>query len=412
MTLRLYWEDPYLWRFTARVVEEIPYQGQPAVILDRTAFYPAGGGQPSDRGTLNGIPVREVMEREEDGVILHLLERPLGMQEVEGIVDGERRFDHMQQHTGQHILSQAFLRIAGAQTVSFHIGHEVVTIDLEVADLPEAIAEAAEELANRVVLENREVRTHWVREEDVGTLGLRRSPSVEGPIRIVEVADFDRSPCGGTHVRRTGEVGPIKILKWERRGGGVRVSFLCGWRALRDYQGKHRRLLRAARLLSAGEADLTEAVQALQRELKEARRSLSLLQELYMEEVLPTLERKACPVPFGELVIHVWAQLPPGLLPRLARRLSAPGPRLTILAAGGNPGLLAVACGPGIPITAREVLEQIRSRLGVSGGGGRSDYAQVPLPASVSLAALQTILERVREELASGGTESTSSSLP
>ena len=118
-----------------------------------------------------------------------------------------------------------------------------------------------------------------------------------------------------------------------------------------------------------------------------------------MEEVLPTLERKACPVPFGELVIHVWAQLPPGLLPRLARRLSAPGPRLTILAAGGNPGLLAVACGPGIPITAREVLEQIRSRLGVSGGGGRSDYAQVPLPPTISMADLRKILEEVSGEL-------------
>jgi alanyl-tRNA synthetase len=410
MTLRLYWEDPYLWRFTARVVEETTYQGQPAVILDRTAFYPAGGGQPSDRGTLNGIPVREVMEREEDGVILHILERPLGMQEVEGIVDGERRFDHMQQHTGQHILSQAFLRVAGAQTVSFHIGHEVVTIDLEVADLPEAIAEAAEELANRVVLENREVRTRWVGEEDVGSLGLRRSPSVGGPIRIVEVADFDRSPCGGTHVRRTGEVGPIKILRWERRGGGVRVSFLCGWRALRDYQGKHRRLLQAARLLSAGEADLTEAVQALQRAWKEAQRSLSLLQEVYIEEALPILEREALPTPFGELVIHVWAQLPPGLLPRLARRLSASGPRLVILAAGGSAGLLAVACGPGIPVSAQEVLERIRSRLGFSGGGGRSDYAQAPLPPTISMADLRKILERVREELRGGGTESASSS--
>ncbi|MBO9362421.1 MAG: hypothetical protein J7452_09490 [Thermoflexus sp.] len=410
MTLRLYWKDPYLWRFTARVVEETIHQGQPAVILDRTAFYPAGGGQPSDRGTLNGIPMREVVEREEDGAILHLLERPLRAQEAEGIVDRERRFDHMQQHTGQHILSQAFLRVAGAQTISFHIGHEVVTIDLETADLPEAVAEAAEELANRVVVENREVRTWWVGEEEVETLGLRRSPSVEGPIRIVEVADFDRNPCGGTHVRRTGEVGPIKILRWERRGGGVRVSFLCGWRALRDYQGKHRRLLQAARLLSAGEADLTEAVQALQRELKEAQRNLSLLQEVYVEETLLTLEREAFAAPFGELVIHVWAQLPPGLLPRLARRLSASGPRLVILAAGGSAGLLAVACGPGIPVSAQEVLERIRSRLGFSGGGGRSDYAQAPLPLAISMADLHRIIEQIREELAGRGAESASSS--
>ena len=118
-----------------------------------------------------------------------------------------------------------------------------------------------------------------------------------------------------------------------------------------------------------------------------------------MEEVLPTLERKACPVPFGELVIHVWAQLPPGLLPRLARRLSASGPRLVILAAGGSAGLLAVACGPGIPVSAQQILERIRSRLGFSGGGGRSDYAQAPLPPTISMADLRKILEEASGEL-------------
>lgn len=391
MTERLYWLDPYLQQFTATVVSLTEHNGQPAVILDRTAFYPTGGGQPHDRGTLNGIPVVEVIERESDGAILHVLARPLEAREVEGRIDWERRFDHMQQHTGQHILSQAFLRITGAQTVSFHLGEEVVTIDLDQVGFPPTAVEAVEELANRVVLENREVWARFVEAEEAEGLSLRRPPKVEGRIRIVEVADFDRSACGGTHVRRTGEVGPIKIVKLERRGNETRVSFLCGWRALRDYGRKHRLLLESAGSLSVGEAMLPEAIRALQADLKEARKALMALQELYLDLVLPYLEQRVQPASFGEVLTYVWPQLPSGLLPRLARRLSEGRPRLVLLAAGGADGLLIVACGPGVPVDAREVLRRILGRLGLEGGGGRPDYAQAPVP-RVDLQALQRAL--------------------
>jgi len=380
VTERLYWQDPYRQRFTATVMATLEHRGRPAVILDRTAFYPTGGGQPHDRGTLNGIPVVEVIEREDDGAILHVLARPLEAPEVEGCIEWERRFDHMQQHTGQHILSQAFLQVAGAQTVSFHLGEEVVTIDLDRADLPPAAFEAAEELANRVVLENREVRTYFVEAEEAERLGLRRPPQRGGRIRIVEVADFDRSACGGTHVGRTGEVGPIKIVKRERRGPTTRVSFLCGGRALRDYRRKHQRLLEAAGALSVGEEMVPEAIRALQAELKETRKALAALQERYLELALPDLERRAEPAPFGEALVHVAPPLPPDVVPRLARRLSEGRPRLVVLASGGAEGLLAVACGPGVPLDAREVLRRILRQLGREGGGGRPDYAQAPLP--------------------------------
>lgn len=392
MTKRLYWEDPYCQQFAAIVVEECEHEGRPAVVLDRTAFYPTGGGQPHDQGTLNGIPVVEVTEREADGAILHVLERPLEAREVVGRIDWERRFDHMQQHTGQHILSQAFLRITGAQTVSFHIGQEVVTIDVDRVDLSPASIEAVEQLANRVVLENREVRTGFAEEGDWRELGLRRVPSLHGRLRIVEIADFDRSACGGTHVRRTGEVGPIKILKLERRGTETRVSFVCGWRALRDYQRKHRWLQEAARSLSVGEEALMGALQALQAELKETRKAMMALQELYLALAAEALEKDARPAPFGQILSHVWPQLPPGLLPRLARRLSEGRPRLVALAAGGKEGLLVVACGPGVPADAREVLARILGALGRTGGGGRPDYAQASLP-SIDPQTLQKALE-------------------
>ncbi len=380
MTERLYWMDPYLQRFTATVIAFAEQDGRPAVILDRTAFYPTGGGQPHDRGMLNGVPVVDVVERESDGAILHVLARPLTAREVEGQIDWERRFDHMQQHTGQHILSQAFLRIAGAQTVSFHMGEDIVTIDLDRVGFPPETIEAVEELANRVVLENREVRTWFVEAEEAEGLGLRRPPKVEGRIRIVEVADFDRSACGGTHVRRTGEVGPIQIVKLERRGNETRVSFLCGWRALRDYRRKHRLLQEVASSLSVGETMLPEAIQALQAELKEARKSLRALQELYLELALPHLEGEVQPAPFGEILVHLWPQLPAALLTRLARQLREGRPRMVLLASGGADGLLVVACGPGVPVDAREVLQRVLRRLGREGGGGRPDYAQAPIP--------------------------------
>lgn len=394
MTERLYWQDPYQQQFTATVVEVTAYNGRPAVVLDRTAFYPTGGGQPHDQGTLNGIPVVEVIERETDGAILHVLAEPLKDREVEGRIAWERRFDHMQQHTGQHILSQAFLQVAGAQTVSFHIGRETVTIDLDRVGLPPAAIEAAEELANRVVLENREVRAWFAEAENGEGLGLRRppNPKARGRLRIVEVVGFDRSACGGTHVRRTGEVGPIRIVKLERRGGETRVSFLCGWRALRDDQNKRRLLAEAAGALGVGEAALPEAIRALQRDLKEARRSLKTLEDLYLDLAVPALEAAARSAPFGEILTRVWPQLPPGLLSRLARRLSEGRPRLVILAAGGAEGLLVVACGPGVPVDAREVLQRLLRRLGRSGGGGRPDYAQAPL-AEADPRALQAALE-------------------
>ncbi len=394
MTERLYWQDPYQQQFTATVVEVTTYNGRPAVVLDRTAFYPTGGGQPHDQGTLNGIPVAEVIERETDGAILHVLAEPLKDREVEGRIAWERRFDHMQQHTGQHILSQAFLQVAGAQTVSFHIGRETVTIDLDRVGLPPAAIEAAEELANRVVLENREVQAWFAEGENGEGLGLRRAPNpkARGRLRIVEVVGFDRSACGGTHVRRTGEVGPIRIVRLERRGGETRVSFLCGWRALRDDQNKQRLLAEAAGALGVGEAALPEAIRALQRDLKEARRSLKTLEDLYLDLALPALEAAARSAPFGEILTRVWPQLPPGLLSRLARRLSEGRPRLVILAAGGAEGLLVVACGPGIPVDAREVLQRLLWRLGRSGGGGRPDYAQAPL-AEADPRTLQVALE-------------------
>ena len=271
MTRRLYHLDAYRRECEARVTAV----AGPAIALDETVFYPAVGGQPCDWGRLGGLPVRDV--REEDGDVWHVLEEtatapPVGAR-VAGVLDWDRRFDHMQQHTGQHILSQAFAQTLGAQTDSVHMG-TTCTLDLALAALnPEGIARA-EDLANAVVMENRAVTTREVDVDDAQALGLRRPPKQKGLVRVVEVTGFDRSACGGTHVRATGEVGPIVVRGWQRYKGGARVEFLCGWRALRDYRRTHGLVQDLAGRLTVGEGELTDAVVRLGERARDLERDL------------------------------------------------------------------------------------------------------------------------------------------
>src|SRR5690606_29579462 len=200
MSDRLYYQDAYQTRFRARIVERVEEDGLIAVVLDSTCFYPTSGGQPADRGTLNGRPVADVFVRE-DGAVVHLVEGELWSDEVTGEIDWQRRFDHMQQHTGQHILSQAFIRVAGAGTVSFHLGDSSATIDLDNDRLQAQQVEAAELLANRIVWENRPVRVRLVSLAEAEQLDLRKLPDVQGDVvRLIDIDQFDLNACGGTHV--------------------------------------------------------------------------------------------------------------------------------------------------------------------------------------------------------------------
>ena len=279
MTERLYYADAYLRSFEARVVDRLEVNGQPAIILDRTAFYPEGGGQPSDRGMLNRVAVVDVQTRETDDEVLHILSAPLPEETVTGAVDAARRFDLMQQHTGQHILSQAFIHTANAETVSFHLNPDpdegALTIDLNKAALTSAEVDRAEDFANSIVYENRPVVARFVNDEELQSLPLRKPPKVDKAIRIVEIQGFDWSACGGTHVSRTGEVGLIKIVKAEKRGTETRIEFRCGRRALIDYRRKHQLISQAASDLTIGFWELDQAIGRLQAEAKAARKQLT-----------------------------------------------------------------------------------------------------------------------------------------
>ncbi len=232
MTERLYYADSYLTEFTAALVQQERRCDRVAVVLDKTAFYPASGGQPCDTGFLGDVAVVEV-EESQSGAITHILASEVPAGSLRGRIDWDRRFDHMQQHSGQHILSQAFLKTAGAGTASFHLGRETSTIDIEVARPSAEEIAAAESLASGIVFEDRPISVLNVGRQRLGELGVRKESQREGEIRVIDIEGFDRSPCGGTHVRRTGEIGLIAILSWEHYKGMTRVEFVCGARSLR-----------------------------------------------------------------------------------------------------------------------------------------------------------------------------------
>lgn len=269
-TQRLYIDNPYQIEFTAQVTERRTYDNHPAVVLDQTCFYPESGGQPWDTGKLNGIHVIQVIE---DGdTILHVLEGELEDNAVTGQIDWERRFDHMQQHAGQHVLSQAFYKVVQGETLSFHLGEESSTVEIGIRQIsPEQLLEIEDE-SNRIVLENLPIISSLVGENEAEKLPLRKPPTKSGTLRIIEVKDFDFSACGGTHPRSTGEIGLIKITGSENIRNNIRFHFLCGWRALRDYRLKNSVLAETAQMLSSAPADLPVMLEKLQGELKEIKR--------------------------------------------------------------------------------------------------------------------------------------------
>lgn len=399
---RLYYADSYLTRFEARVVERLAWEGQPAVVLDCTAFYPTSGGQPSDRGTLCDVPVVGVEVRETDGAVVHLLDGDLPPERVIGRVDWARRFDHMQQHTGQHLLSAACEQLLDADTVSFHLGAEVCTIDLNVTRIPLEAMEPVENLVNRVIWENRPVTARFVAVEELNSLSLRRPPQVEGPVRLVEVGaateecPFDLNPCGGTHVARTGEVGLLKVVRLDYRGAETRVEFLCGGRALRDYRLKNRAVLGLAAMLTVGHWELEEAVARLQQDLKAARRDLRAARERMLEEEAERLVQETVPSGALRVVRRVWEGRPPADLRALAQRMSAYPGTVALLASLGERTHLCVACSERVEVDAVAILRAACAELGGK-GGGQARIAQGSTPATD-----HERVEEVLEDIVSG----------
>lgn len=281
-TERLYYSDSHLLEFDARVVSVSTLDdGRAVVALDRTAFYPTGGGQPNDTGSLGAARVVDCVE-DEEARVLHVLEgdAPETGATLRGRVDGARRRDHMQQHTGQHILSQAFVKLYGAQTRSFRMTADACEIDVDLSDPSDERIERAVTRADEIIWDDREVRVHNLTAEEAARLPLRKDSAREGELRVIEIDGFDFSPCGGTHARRTGEVGVIVARHWERAKGLVRVTFAAGTRALEDYRRANNTARTTASLFSVARDEAAAAAARAQEENKHLQRRLRASEEL------------------------------------------------------------------------------------------------------------------------------------
>jgi alanyl-tRNA synthetase len=282
VTERLYYSDSHLIEFDARVVDVTErVSGWAAVVLDRTAFYPTGGGQPGDTGTLNGARVVECIDDGDKGV-LHVVQgvAPLRDASVHGRVDWSRRLDHMQQHTGQHILSQAFVTLFNAPTRSFRVLEASCEIDVDLSNPTTEIIERAVELANNVIWEDRAITIRNVSSDEAAELPLRKDSAREGDLRLIEIEGFDLTPCGGTHAYRTGEVGMIAVRSWERAKGLTRIEFVAGTRALADYRKANKSAREVAALFSTGRDDAPQVAAQMLEEQKELNRRVRALEEI------------------------------------------------------------------------------------------------------------------------------------
>lgn len=270
MNKRIYFDDPYQVKFESKVIKRIKHNNRTALVLEQTCFYPESGGQPADKGTLNGIEIIDVIE--DEGIILHIVDQAVAETKVKGKIDWKTRFDYMQQHAGQHILSQSFWELMQGRTMSFHLGQDVSTLEIDIQKISDLELEKVEEEANKVVFQDREIKTYFVNEDKIGEIPLRKPPKKSGLIRVVEVSDYDFSACGGTHPSRTGEIGLIKILKWGRLRNNLCFEFVCGSRALKDYTLKNRILLQAASRFSVREEEVLSAVEKLFADLKSGKK--------------------------------------------------------------------------------------------------------------------------------------------
>jgi alanyl-tRNA synthetase len=280
---RRYYDDSYATRFSGEVADVGVHRGKPAVELAVTWFYPESGGQLADQGRIAGANVLDV-QVDDDGRIWHVVDVPPSGRALACELDWERRFDHMQQHTGQHILSAAFERLKQAPTLSSTLGPDKSVIEVGLPDVDWRTVQQVEEAANRVLWEDRALVLHWTDAAGIGRFPLRKPPQVSGRIRVVEVPEWDWSACGGTHTRRTGEVGAIKIVGWEKLRGNVRFTFQCGARALRDHAWRTEALLEAAKRRSSSDRELIAHLERALEERDELRKKLAAISARLLDD--------------------------------------------------------------------------------------------------------------------------------
>ena len=377
MTERRDYTDAYCSEFDATVTAVSQLDGKPALVVDGTYFYPTSGGQPYDTGTLAGLPVVDVVTA--NGDVFHILEQPadpaLAGQTVHGVVDWPRRFDHMQQHSGQHLISHVFDSLFDYATVSVHFGDTESTLDLSTEEVSQDKLARAEAAANQHVFEAIPIKTYFVDESEIDSVPLRRPPKVSGQIRIVEIADTDWSACGGTHVHTTAEIGPIKFVRHQRMRGQARLSFLCGQRALDDYARKHDLITEVAALYDTEIGQTPVLVARDMERLKDLQRQLVELQTLRLSVLADELTATVAATD-RRIVARSFEDLDANGVKTLANLLVENAGTLALLGSTqGGKTTVIFARAADVTMHCGNLLRSSLQQFG-GGGGGRPDFAQ------------------------------------
>ncbi|MGP0019346.1 MAG: alanyl-tRNA editing protein [Candidatus Sulfotelmatobacter sp.] len=409
MTTRLYYHDSFLYDFDAEI-RELVDSPRPALILDRTAFYPTSGGQVHDTGWITSdanakFRVTEVADTE-DGRVVHYFEAERDFNKaalqpgtrVHGQIDAARRRDHMQQHSGQHVLSAAFLRLHNMPTVSFHMADDYCSIDLDTPTLTKEQIESAERLANDIILENRSVDIRFVTRDEAGELGLRKlAPTERDELRVIDIRDFDLSACGGTHVAQTGQIASILLRKTEKVRQGWRVEFVAGQRAVATARRDFSTLTETAALFSAHIYDVPQQARKSLDEIKSLRKQREQSQEELAAAQAAALLAETAEINGRKLVVRTLSDRDLNFVKLLAQKLTRLSAHAVALLATTSPQpSLVFAQSAGQPFDMGALLKETMTKLGGRGGGSK-DLAQGGLP---NANGIDSVLKAMAEKLA------------
>lgn len=394
MTNKFYLENPYLREIDARIIDKTYEDGKYYIKLNRTIFYPhLSGGQPGDKGTINGIEVLEVYE--EDLNVIHVVKENIHSDKVKLTIDWENRIDNMQQHTGQHLLSSSFYKLYNGETIGFHIGGDYVYIDVNLPNLSKTEVEKIEIYANKIISLNFAIKSYIIGKSDIDKIPVRKQPTVNSNIRIVEIENIDFSPCAGTHLRSTGEIGLIKIRKWEKYKGNTRIEFVCGNRALYDYGWKNDQIKDISLLLSSKDIDAFDKVKKLylqKEELEKENRSLK--EEVYEcrgKDLLKNLTMINS-VPF---IIKTFDDKNLNEISGVSNYLNTSKSVVQIYGStNGDKAQFMVSKSNEININLQDIFKNISSELEIKGGGSPNT-----VQGSCSLTDLEKLMEMFLEKI-------------
>jgi alanyl-tRNA synthetase len=399
VTERLYYRDSFLREFDAQVLSCEPDPDAVGerwrVVLDRTAFYPSSGGQPHDTGKLGGANVVEVSDAEEGEKVVHYTSAAVDAGTVHGTIDWAQRIDHMQQHTGQHIVSAAFIELFQFPTVSFHLGREVSTIDLEARSIVPRHLEEAERRANEIIFDDRVVTVRFGTAAELAEAGIRKKVDREGILRAIEIEGFDRQPCGGTHLARTGQAGMLLLRKLERRRDAWRLEFVCGFRALATARRDFATLTQAASLLSCGLGDVPAVVTKAMEERRAQHGTVKRMEERLAElEARALLAESASSESGAKVASVVLDDATPAYVALLAAKMTAEANVVTLLGARSS-GHVVFAQTKGASADMGALLREVLDEAGGKGGGSK-DVAQGKL---ANAADAEAVISRAKQRL-------------